>query len=181
LEVVEGTTIDESVQNSRFLFHHDKKIELDTKEMLFIFSGSFQGIENIIQKRCLCSSSDNLDKIISEDFCEYGLIPELIARIPIIFKLNNLSEHELYTILMNTNNTILEEYKNLFKIENIQLNFTEKGIRSIVRYAFNRKAGFRGIKELLDRLTIYISNSLILNQKENKIDITEDLIKNISD
>ncbi len=164
----------------------DNYIPINTKNILFICSGTFNGINEIINKKLnnnnfgFNTNLNNIKKnkeIETEDLIKYGLIPEFIGRLPIIIKLNKLDKNSLYKILIKPKNSIIKYYKYLFKLENIKLSFTKKSLKEIVKKTIKKNTGARGLKNIIEKTLneiMYISPS---KKNIKKIIIKKNTIK----
>lgn len=158
LKLMESTTA--KVELSK-----DETIEIDTTNILFIFGGSFDGIVDIIKQRLnkksigidSASIEDNmsddeyLQKIIPQDLHNFGFINEFIGRVPVIVTLDKLTKNDLTKILLNTKDSLIEEYKTLFAIDDIQLEFTPDAIEYIADEAIKRNTGARGLRSIFSK------------------------------
>jgi ATP-dependent Clp protease ATP-binding subunit ClpX len=161
LRLIEGTTIKVKLGNSKK--YTDDFVEFDTSNVLFILGGAFVGIEKVIEKRLKKSSSigfgatvidgDSKNKLLAsvlpEDIIEYGLIPELVGRLPILVSLENLTEEQLRQVLTVKNNPI-DQVKALLEIDKIELEFTDKFYADVAKIAIKQKLGARSIKSVVE-------------------------------
>lgn len=146
-------------------------ININTRNILFIVGGAFDGLGDIIRRRIgknvigfsgsIKGKNELKDTqlyrmIEPEDLLEYGLIPEIIGRLPVFIGLNELSENELLSILVEPKNSVIKQYKKLFELEQIKLNFTEKALKEIVKLATKRKTGARGLRSILEQVMLDI-------------------------
>jgi len=142
-------------------------INIDTRNILFICGGAFDGLDDILRRRLgekamgfaakVKSKQDYaMDKLMDfvepEDLLHYGLIPELIGRLPVIVGLRELAESELLSILVEPKNSLIKQYKKLFELEGIELKFTEKALLEIVKLSQKRKSGARGLRSILEKV-----------------------------
>ncbi|MFO7847920.1 MAG: ATP-dependent Clp protease ATP-binding subunit ClpX [Balneolaceae bacterium] len=164
LKILEGTTANIPPKGGRK--HPEQSfIQLDTSDILFICGGAFSGLEEVIAQRLSVSSMGfqsedqvKFDKndpqiftnVEPEDLQKFGLIPELIGRIPIICGLEQLSDEAMVEILLKPKNAITKQYKKLFKMEDIELEFEEDALTAIVDKARERKTGARGLRSILE-------------------------------
>jgi ATP-dependent Clp protease ATP-binding subunit ClpX len=161
LRLIEGTTIKVKLGNSKK--YTDDFVEFDTSNVLFILGGAFVGIEKVIEKRLKKSSSIGfnatvIDKgsknkllanILPEDIIEYGLIPELVGRLPILISLENLTEEQLRQVLTVKNNAI-DQVKTLLEIDKLELVFEDKFYSDVAKIAIKQKLGARSIKSVVE-------------------------------
>ena len=144
-------------------------IEVDTTNILFIFSGAFNNIGSIVQNRIGVSGlgfhSDPVKKTTDNDMelrrqvetidvIKYGLIPEFMGRIPVIVTLDELDENALLEIMWKPKNSILRQYERLFEIDNVRLNVTDDARKAIVREAIRRKSGARGLRSIIEEVML---------------------------
>ena len=139
---------------------------MDTTNILFICGGAFAGLEKVIQQRTNKSSigfganvsapderktGDVLRDVEPEDLLKFGLIPEFVGRLPIMVTLSSLDEEALIKILTEPKNAIVKQFVKLFKMDGIDLSFTEDGISEIVAFTLERKTGARGLRSIVER------------------------------
>ncbi len=146
-------------------------IHINTRNILFICGGAFEGLGDIIRRRIGEKSVGFSAKIKSvkhlkegevmefvepEDLLHYGLIPELIGRLPVFVGLQELSDSEMLAILSEPKNSLIKQYKKLFELEGIELKFTEKALREIVKMSQKRRTGARGLRSILEKVMVNV-------------------------
>lgn len=165
LKIIEGTVASVPPQGGR-KHPHQELIQIDTSNILFICGGAFDGLDKIVEKRLNRKSigfnstiSENTDKSLSEllkevtpqDLVKFGLIPEFIGRVPINVSLEGLDEEALVRIMTEPKNALVKQYKALFELDNVQLEFEEEAIREIAKEAHERKTGARGLRSIMEK------------------------------
>jgi ATP-dependent Clp protease ATP-binding subunit ClpX len=170
LKLLEGTVANINPQGSR---KHPKgeTIPVDTSKILFICGGAFAGLDKIVEARTnkqggigfaaeLKNDKDRQDltelfkQVEPEDLVRFGLIPELIGRLPVVTPLQELDEHALIQILTEPKNAIIKQYQALFQMENVELEFTQEALVAIAKKAIARKTGARGLRSIVENLLL---------------------------
>jgi len=191
LKILEGTTANIPPKGGRK--HPEQSfIQLDTADILFICGGAFSGLEEIIAQRLSTSSMgfqsedqvkvDKNDpkiftKIEPEDLQKFGLIPELIGRLPIICGLEELSDQAMIEILLKPKNAITKQYKKLFNMEDVELVFEDDALFAIVERALERKTGARGLRSILEDAMLDVMFTLPSMKNVKRCVITRETIE----
>lgn len=175
LKILEGTTANVPPTGGRKHPHQDY-IQIDTTNILFICGGAFSGIEKIIERRVShytmgfnaelkrgessARLGELLEKVSFYDLNNFGLIPEFIGRFPVVATLAPLEEHQLVEILTKPKNALVRQYRKLFEIDGVELNFTEEALRAIVRKAMKMQTGARGLRAITEEFMLDVMYDL---------------------
>jgi ATP-dependent Clp protease ATP-binding subunit ClpX len=172
LKIIEGSVVNIPPKGGR-KHPNQEFIAIDTTGILFICGGAFDGLDEILKKKqgenVLGFGHDkkskkerkmSYDAVEPDDLVSYGLIPELVGRLPIIASLNEITEDDMVRILTEPKNSIIKQYKKLFSIDNVELNFEEDALKAIAIKSIKRKTGARGLRAILEENMIDIMYEL---------------------
>ena len=192
LKIVEGTIASVPPQGGR-KHPHQEFIQINTENILFICGGAFEGLEKIIKDRigkksigfgAEIESKKEIDKykvfeeLLPQDLLKFGLIPEFVGRLPIIATLKELDREALLKIVTEPKNALVKQYKKLFKLDNVNLEFKPEALNMIVDKAIERNTGARGLRSIIEEVMRDIMFEIPSNPKIETCIITEDTVKN---
>jgi len=191
LKIIEGTVASIPPQGGR-KHPYQEFIPIDTTNILFICGGAFIGLDKIIAQRVGKAvvgfkANSNLKKadvtaelvqeFIPQDLIKYGLIPELVGRIPVVATFYDLDVHDLVDILTKPKNAIIKQFQKLFEMEGVELEFTEDALTAIAQKSLERKLGARGLRSIIEDLMLDIMFYLPSTKKATKIKITKRMVE----
>ena len=192
LKIIEGTVASVPPQGGR-KHPHQEMLQINTSNILFICGGAFEGLENIIKDRTgkksigfgsKIESNKEISKykvfeeLLPQDLLKFGLIPEFIGRLPVVATLKELDKDALAKILVEPKNSLVKQYKKLFEIDNVELQFEDEAIFAIVDKAVERKTGARGLRSIIEEIMTDIMFEIPSNPKIAKCIITKDTVIN---
>ena len=190
LKIIEGTVASVPPQGGR-KHPHQELIQINTENILFICGGAFEGLEKIIKDRTgkkaigfgakiqsekEVNKYENFKELLPQDLLKFGLIPEFIGRLPIIATLKDLDREALAKILIEPKNSLIKQYKKLFEIDNVELQFNEEAINAIVDKAIERKTGARGLRSIIEDIMRDIMFEIPSNPKVEKCIISKETV-----
>ncbi|MDZ5761614.1 ATP-dependent Clp protease ATP-binding subunit ClpX [Lyticum sinuosum] len=193
LKIIEGTQLTVNPYGTRKINNQDM-VQFDTSNVLFICGGAFEGLEHVIKNRkksvklgfgaeTLIQNKKKIDivDVETEDLIRFGFIPEFIGRLPVITTLQELDEESLTRIITEPKNSILKEYVRLFDMDDIILEISFDGIKSIARKAVNKKSGARALRSVMEKLLLNVMYDLPGNYQVSKVFIDSDVVNGLKD
>ena len=191
LKIIEGTVSNVPPQGGRKHPNQDF-IQINTKNILFICGGAFDGLENTIKKRTDSSSlgfgaelkkgskdQENLfHKAIAQDFVKFGLVPELVGRLPIITALDSLDEAALVRILKEPKNALVKQYQKLFEFDKIELLIEDEALVEVAKKAVEQKTGARGLRSILEHTLMNTMFNAPTDSDISKVIVTAECVRN---
>jgi ATP-dependent Clp protease ATP-binding subunit ClpX len=190
LKIMEGTVASVPPQGGR---KHPQQefLQVDTTNILFICGGAFAGLEKIIADRLQGKSigfganvaspddrrtGDVLKQSEPEDLLKYGLIPEFVGRLPVIATLEDLDVDALVKILIEPKNALVKQYKKLFEMEDVELDFTDEALTAVAKRAIERKTGARGLRSILESILLDTMFDLPTMEDVDEVMIDKDVV-----
>jgi len=194
LKILEGTIASVPPQGGRKHPNQDM-LKIDTKNILFICGGAFDGLQSIIQGRKgkqlmgfggeikskqVIFDTKIYEDVTAHDIVKYGLIPELVGRLPVIVGLEELDENSLIEILSKPKNSIIKQYTKLFAIDGVELEFTEDALLAVAHKSIERKTGARGLRSIMEETMTEIMFEIPSNKEVKKVIINSECINKIA-
>ncbi|MCI6479518.1 MAG: ATP-dependent Clp protease ATP-binding subunit ClpX [Candidatus Treponema excrementipullorum] len=191
LKIIEGTRASVPPQGGR-KHPNQEMIEIDTTNILFICGGAFVGLDDIIETRIAdhtmgfgvttkdldeSAKAELLNKVIPDDLVKFGLIPEIIGRMPISVALKELTKDDLKRILTEPKNAITRQYQYSFALDNVDLEFTDGALDAIAETAIKHKTGARGLRSIVERMLLDVMYEIPSVDEHRKITITQEMVK----
>lgn len=187
LKIIEGCVSNVPPQGGR-KHPHQEFIQIDTKNILFICGGAFDGLEKVIKKRTDNSSlgfgaslktkddKKHFELIEPHDLVKFGIVPELVGRLPVITSLEELDEDALVKILTEPKNSLVKQYKKLFEYDGIKLEFEEQALKEIAKKAIEQKTGARGLRSVVEGILMKPMFDTPSDKGVSEITVTPDCV-----
>lgn len=189
LKIIEGTVASVPPQGGR-KHPNQEMIQLDTKNILFIVGGAFDGIEEIVKQRlgekiigfgannkALGENDSYMQEIVAEDIQKFGLIPEFIGRLPIVAALERLTKDDLVHILTEPKNALVKQYQRLLSFDDVDLEFETNALDAIAEKAIERKTGARGLRSIIEEVMMDVMFEVPSMANVTKVVITEEAVR----
>ncbi len=192
LKIIEGTVANVPPQGGR-KHPNQETIPIDTKNILFICGGAFEGIDKIISSRLdtkgigfnaevKAKNEDELSELLKQalpqDFIKYGLIPEFVGRVPINVSLEELDEDAMVRILTEPKNSLVKQYKALFDLDDVELDFDKEALVEIAKKSIERKTGARGLRAIMENVMMDYMYTVPSDDNIKKVVVTKEMVDN---
>ncbi|HFI0328080.1 TPA: ATP-dependent Clp protease ATP-binding subunit ClpX [Streptococcus suis] len=188
LKIIEGTVASVPPQGGR-KHPNQEMIQVDTKNILFIVGGAFDGIEEIVKQRlgekiigfgqnnrAIDEKESYMQHIIADDIQKFGIIPELIGRLPILAALNQLTTEDLIRILTEPKNALVKQYQTLLSYDNVELEFDQDALEEIAKKAIERKTGARGLRSIIEETMMDVMFEVPSQENVKRVRVTKDAV-----
>lgn len=188
LKIIEGTVASVPPQGGR-KHPNQEMIQVDTKNILFIVGGAFDGIEEIVKQRlgekiigfgqnnrAIDEKESYMQHIIADDIQKFGIIPELIGRLPVLAALDQLTTEDLIRILTEPKNALLKQYQTLLSYDNVELEFDQDALEEIAKKAIERKTGARGLRSIIEETMMDVMFEVPSQEKVKRVRVTKDAV-----
>ena len=185
LKIIEGTVASVPPQGGR-KHPNQEMIQIDTKNILFIVGGAFDGIEDIVKQRLgekvigfgqnnrkIADDASYMQEIISEDIQKFGLIPEFIGRLPVVAALEKLTADDLVRILTEPRNALVKQYQTLMSYDGVELEFDDDALQAIANKAIERRTGARGLRSIIEETMMDVMFEVPSQEDVTKVRITK--------
>ncbi|HEL0659348.1 ATP-dependent protease ATP-binding subunit ClpX [Streptococcus equi subsp. zooepidemicus Sz35] len=189
LKIIEGTVASVPPQGGR-KHPNQEMIQIDTKNILFIVGGAFDGIEEIVKQRLgekiigfgqnsrkIDDNASYMQEIIAEDIQKFGLIPEFIGRLPVVAALEQLNTEDLIRILTEPRNALVKQYQALLSYDGVELEFAKGALEAIAGRAIERKTGARGLRSIIEETMLDIMFEVPSQEEVTKVRITKEAVE----
>ena len=188
LKIIEGTVASVPPQGGR-KHPNQEMIQVDTKNILFIVGGAFDGIEEIVKQRlgekiigfgqnnrAIDEKESYMQHIIADDIQKFGIIPELIGRLPVLAALNQLTTEDLIRILTEPKNALVKQYQTLLSYDNVELEFDQDALEEIAKKAIERKTGARGLRSIIEETMMDVMFEVPSQENVKRVRVTKDAV-----
>ena len=188
LKIIEGTVASVPPQGGR-KHPNQEMIQVDTKNILFIVGGAFDGIEEIVKQRlgekiigfgqnnrAIDEKESYMQHIIADDIQKFGIIPELIGRLPVLAALDQLTTEDLIRILTEPKNALVKQYQTLLSYDNVELEFDQDALEEIAKKAIERKTGARGLRSIIEETMIDVMFEVPSQENVKRVRVTKDAV-----
>ncbi|HET7057040.1 MAG TPA: ATP-dependent Clp protease ATP-binding subunit ClpX [Thermomicrobiales bacterium] len=192
LKIIEGTVANVPPQSGR-KHPHQEYIQIDTRNILFICGGAFEGLDEIVGRRIgkhapigfggageQAAETNPLQYLSHDDLLKYGLIPEFVGRLPVTVALDPLSRDELKRILVEPKNAVVKQYQKFFALDSVELTFTDEALEATARQAEERKTGARGLRTTIEEVLLDVMYEIPSMENVRKCVVDENVIVNRS-